>query len=261
MMENNLQPIWEGLSAHRWSEDQLKEFQRYFMKTDLLSQYEHVVKAELAFMCEWIESLADDPSTFSISESGPKRIGAMEAWMDAHLLPRGWFYQNELSAARLFEDSLLPDLAPTIQRVYPGLSRTNAASFDNLPDTPYSFAFKHLGIVVSPQQFVRAQTGINLALVACALERFRMAHGHFPETLEPLAPEFLEKLPHDIINGEPLKYRLTSDGCFILYSVGWNEKDDGGTYPGPDAPNIRGIRDLNKYHPETGDWVWSYPAR
>ena len=39
---------------------------------------------------------------------------------------------------------------------------------------------------------------------------------------------FIDKLPHDIINGDPLKYHRTDDGQFVLYSVGWNETDDGG---------------------------------
>jgi hypothetical protein len=263
MIEDGLQPIWEGLSAHRWSEDQIKNFQRHFSKMDLLARFDEMVKADMAFTCGWIETLSDDPSTFSMMEGGPNPIGAKEAAMDAHLLPRGWFYQNELCAARLFQDGFLPEVAPQIQRVYPGASRTNAELFDRLSDTPYSFVFKHLGGVISPQVFVHTQTDINLALVACALELFRMAHGHFPESLDLLAPEFLDALPHDIINGEPLKYRLTGAERFILYSVGWNEKDDGGAYPGPETPYgpgiNRGMRSLSQYHPETGDWVWQQP--
>jgi hypothetical protein len=38
----------------------------------------------------------------------------------------------------------------------------------------------------------------------------------------------MQKMPHDLITGAPLIYRRTPDGQFILYSVGWNEKDGGG---------------------------------
>jgi len=51
-------------------------------------------------------------------------------------------------------------------------------------------------------------------------------------------------MPHDIINGELFRYRRTDDGQFILYSVGWNEKDDGGT-PG-----------TKLFDEKFGDWVW-----
>jgi len=81
-----------------------------------------------------------------------------------------------------------------------------------------------------------------------------MAHGQFPDSLEALAPQFIEKLPHDIINGEPLKYRRTDDGRFVLYSVGWNEVDDGG---------MLGRRNDSKSRLdfEKGDRIWRYPSR
>jgi hypothetical protein len=81
------------------------------------------------------------------------------------------------------------------------------------------------------------------------LERYRLANGQFPETLEALAPRFISRAPNDVITGQPYKYRRTDDGQFILYSVGWNEKDDGGV-PG------KTLFDLTQ-----GDWVWSYPGK
>jgi len=49
-----------------------------------------------------------------------------------------------------------------------------------------------------------------------------------------------------------LHYRRTDDGQFVLYSVGWNETDDGGEV----AFTSGGSVDVN-----TGDWVWRYPAK
>jgi hypothetical protein len=87
----------------------------------------------------------------------------------------------------------------------------------------------------------RNQTQANEALLACVLERYRLAHHEYPETLAALTPQLADVLPHDIIGGQSLKYRRTADGSFLLYSVGWNEKDDGGM-----AGKTR----------EEGDWVW-----
>jgi hypothetical protein len=85
--------------------------------------------------------------------------------------------------------------------------------------------------------------------MACALERYRLANGQFPETLESLTPRFISHPPHDVITGQPYKYRRADDGQFILYSIGWNEKDDGG------APG-KALFDQTQ-----GDWVWSYPPK
>ena len=66
-------------------------------------------------------------------------------------------------------------------------------------------------------------------------------------------PEIVSRLPHDVINGQPLKYRRTADGQYLLYSVGWNETDDGG---------VLGLsKSGESIDQKMGDWVWRLPAR
>ena len=77
----------------------------------------------------------------------------------------------------------------------------------------------------------------------CGLERYRLAKGSYPTSLDALAPEFIPVLPNDALTGEPYRYRLDSADKFTVYSVGWNLKDDGGT------PS-------SKAFGEDGDWVW-----
>jgi hypothetical protein len=48
-----------------------------------------------------------------------------------------------------------------------------------------------------------------------------------------------------------LHYRLKPNGRFVLYSVGWNETDDGGVVV-IDPKHGTVPRDV-------GDWVWEYP--
>jgi hypothetical protein len=97
-----------------------------------------------------------------------------------------------------------------------------------------------------------AQASTDLARTAIALERDRLAHGEFPEVLDALAPQFIAQVPHDVIGGGPLKYRRTADGQFVLYSIGWNERDDGGVV----VFNKGSTPDVDR---EEGDWVWRYP--
>lgn len=65
----------------------------------------------------------------------------------------------------------------------------------------------------------------TLALVAC--ERYRLGHGRWPESLQSLVPEFLDKVPTDPFDGRPLRYRRLPDGV-VIYSIGPDHKDGGG---------------------------------
>jgi len=59
-------------------------------------------------------------------------------------------------------------------------------------------------LVNAARKFAYAQCSTDLARTAIALERYRLAHGEFPESLDALASQFIQKIPHDIINGQPL---------------------------------------------------------
>jgi hypothetical protein len=97
------------------------------------------------------------------------------------------------------------------------------------------------------QTIARTQTLVNEAEVACALERYRAVHGGFPEILDALVPNLIQKLPVDLIGGQPLHYRTKGSDNFLLYSVGWNETDDGGVFARKENGNV---------DPDKGDWVW-----
>jgi hypothetical protein len=76
---------------------------------------------------------------------------------------------------------------------------------------------------------IMGQTKVRLSIVACALERFYLAHQRYPESLSNLTPRFLPTVPIDPMGRKPWNYRL-SEGKkgFVLYSVGKNGFDDGG---------------------------------
>ena len=76
-------------------------------------------------------------------------------------------------------------------------------------------------------------------LTACALERFRLVHGSFPESLAALVPSVVAALPTDPITGELYRYRRFAGG-YQLYPVGWNERDDRGV---PAPPRSIGKRE------------------
>lgn len=98
----------------------------------------------------------------------------------------------------------------------------------------------------------RANIHVDLAITACALERYRLKNGSFPERLELLVPEFLNEVPKDRIDGNALRYTRRKSGLFSLYSIGANELDESGQLP--DAIEPVGKRGFS------GDWVWTYES-
>jgi hypothetical protein len=161
-------------------------------------------------------------------------------------------YQNEVARCRLFQEVLLKAADPEQHRVHPENCREQFAKSVLGKRNPYNlFAWMLFpAIQKSVERCADGQTSVDLAVVACALERYRLAHGEYPETLEPLAPQLLAKIPLDIMTGAPLMYRRTDPGHFVLYSVGWNGTDDGGAV----VLKKSGGADLEK-----GDWVWQSP--
>ena len=95
------------------------------------------------------------------------------------------------------------------------------------------------------QRTALTQTKVHQAIIACALERYRLAHHAFPENLNSLAPQYLGEIPNDVVGGRPPRYRRDADGAYALYSIGWNEMSAGGT----PAKSIA-----------EGDWVWPEPS-
>jgi hypothetical protein len=118
--------------------------------------------------------------------------------------------------------------------------------------TPYNIVERMLlsGFNKNALRFAFAQGSMNLARTAISLERFRLSTGGYPAALDDLKSQHLPAPPHDVINGLPLHYSRTNGSSFILYSIGWNNIDDGGQVT---------LRKTGSADPSFGDWVWQYP--
>jgi hypothetical protein len=75
--------------------------------------------------------------------------------------------------------------------------------------------------------FRRDRAILRGAIIALALERFRLAENHWPEELKELVPAYLPAVPRDPFDGRAMRYRKLPDGV-IVYSVGPDGKDNGG---------------------------------
>jgi tetratricopeptide (TPR) repeat protein len=249
-----LQPIWEGLAEYKWSDAQLVALETELGKLDFLADYEFAMRGERAFAIASFENQRRTRESISgfVTVQGNSELVTNKLT----LMPSAYFDQNELTFARMHQQWILPLVDTNSRTVSPAaLQRAENSVLAGLKHySPYKvqaqMVFPAIGNAV--KRFAAIQASIDLARVACALERYRLAHGEYPETLDALAPQFIEKLPHDIINGQPLHYRRTDDRQFILYSVGWNETDDGGT--------VVFLKNGSSVNRDKGDWVWQYPV-
>ncbi|MGB7749225.1 MAG: hypothetical protein WBN75_18285 [Verrucomicrobiia bacterium] len=253
-----LQPVWEGLAEHRWSDEQLVALNQELARLDFLADYKLAMRSELVlFQGGMFDYLRRHPEQFpNMSGDGNFVKTPLLARIIWRLIPNGWFYQNQLRCARPMVQLYLPAADTNLGILSPTTTRQADAAVeaDAKHHNPFNMAERLFLPALGPcsRKFAYAQESVDLARVACALERYRLVHGAYPEALNTLAPRFMEKLPHDIINGQPLQYRPEANGQFVLYSVGWNETDDDGEV---------GLRKDGSVDISTGDWVWQYPAR
>jgi hypothetical protein len=252
-----LQPVWEGLVGNKWSADQLAAMQRQFAEVDLLADYDTEMRAGRMMGVRAIES---ERRTHDIDDKDNDEIEPQERLIMFYhrLFPQGWYYQNEVVLAEVCQQTLRTETEVKGHILSPEIAqRTQSAGdliekYNNWPYYYYVEMFSPMLEFEFPRLAFQ-QNAVDLARVACALERYRLKHGGYPETLDALAPELMEAAPTDVINGKPLHYHRTADGKFLLYSVGWNERDDGGVSSINDASGEAVYAD--------GDWVWPTAAQ
>jgi hypothetical protein len=256
MTDIALQPIYEGLARREWSDAQLAELNAELAKLDFLADYEFSMRGEMILGISKTEywRRSRNFQALDLFDSGSGNISALQ--LGLRFAPASFFYRNELNIAQMHERWTLPLVDLGNRLISPTKINQSLATADQAlqQGRPFNMLartiFPSISAVVI--KYARMQSYVDLARVAIALERYRLAHGEYPESLDVLAPQFIANIPHDIINGQPLHYRRTADGQFVLYSVGWNETDDGGVVALTDAGNV----DNRK-----GDWVWRYPQR
>jgi hypothetical protein len=241
--------VEDGLRLHAWREPQLVAIERQLKDTDLLWPVMEAFREERAATIRTFETtpprqlvklFAYRPSPTSWRELVENSIfkGMLVC------MPRGWFYQNMAAGARL-EQEWLPCVDATNRLVLAGkaseIMRRDSSEFERRSPFTFLVAIALPNYLKVMQTMARNQVLVDEARLACALERYRLANRQYPEALDALMPHFIEKPPHDLIGGKAFKYRRGDGEGYRLYSIGWNEQDDGG---------------LVGQSREEGDWVW-----
>jgi len=249
--------VGEGFKLNVWGEPQIAILQKQLKETELAPYVVAALEAEQASSSHTLEitpasKIAELFSMVDVASGKNKRSFWKKIndpmYLFFKLCPRGWIYQNMVTTASYTRSEDGVDLEhETISPQF-----IEKANRDLEKSVNHATPFNVWARIAIPnftkawQTTAHNQTMVNEAQIVCALERYHLAHGEYPETLDTLTPQFIETIPHDIIGGQPLHYRRTDDGKFLLYSVGWNETDDGGL----------DLSQKNKFDFTQGDWVW-----
>jgi hypothetical protein len=240
----------------------LRDIQEHLQRFDFLADAEHALRAERTLfgsgIIEWVRRSTNKMKLLQefegMNNNDPGSVLPFGALLVA--APGGWLYLEQRNQSRAFDEFLLPLIDVTNHVVRPdSVQKADAAIAQLAHGSQMQRFLRHelfCGLLLPSisrvtQKAAYAQTAVDTAALACAIERYRLTKGRLPDSLDKLEPDFINKIPQDIINGQTLRYRVLSGQEYVLYSVGWNLKDDGGS-----VHRTKG----GDPEPREGDWGW-----
>ncbi len=106
------------------------------------------------------------------------------------------------------------------------------------------------GFSRSVELWIRGIADSRALRAGLACERYRLATGAWPETLDDLVPRYLEAAPIDPFDGKPIRYAHIEEGI-KLWSIGMDMTDNGG--------DIRRLPGQGSGRPADYGWVLLNP--
>lgn len=217
--------VVEGLNLRRWNEAQLAWLNQYLGQRQYLTEFAAVLRGERNFAVHQTELLRQGKVHNLGGESDLTPAGERAL----KLLPRGLYYRNLVELVRWYQDEILPAVSVAARRMdRERWQALNGAAQEE--GNPYGLVVRQLlpAIHSGAVKVARWQAMGDALMVACALERHRLAQGRLPPQLEALTPQYLAALPADCLTGKPLSWRKESEDAYRVYAWGWNGKDEGG---------------------------------
>lgn len=102
---------------------------------------------------------------------------------------------------------------------------------------------------------LQIETQRRMLVAAIAIERWKLRHGKYPESLGQIVPELLSTVLSDLMDNQPLRFKRTLDGAALVYSVGDDGRDDGGD------PQPNDVKTAYRKIWDGKDAIWPQPAQ
>ena len=201
--------IADGYQSHIWNERRLAEFQKLLEEDRPLAEFREAEEKERNMM-------------IYLADAKPRIPIGITKW--PWWLFHGWVQQNKVTFWRHL-DNVLASFTTDPERVFSerlGPLDAELGAYGRY-HSPYDWlssiaAYNSGGIL----RGVGTQAErLRLYFVSFAVERYRLAHGRYPEKLDDLVPEFLSARPIGIIDGQLIRYIKVPQGGCELHSCGW----------------------------------------
>ena len=197
-----MQPIKEGLAAHQWSDPQLRRMEEGLRHFDFCADAQRTLRAERGFFApgniQYVSHHRALCGEILEMQNGSQHAGFNLIGLLMDAAPNGWFYLEEVNQSRMSQEWLLPVIDVPGHRISPaasvaGCERIGAAIAH--PLIVLFFQHKLFAAMLIPscsnlaEKTAYTQAAADTAAIACALERYRLANGHYPESLDSLVPQ------------------------------------------------------------------------
>jgi hypothetical protein len=242
--------VEKGIVADAWSDAELEAISDEVSKNDPLGALELSINSERAKYNDSYEAIAVWGSSSTKGEFDSRNDLTFAMFIMLDVLPRGYWRQNQVTYNKLADLQLEPSSAPGVAGRGDDNVSKEKERLSSGPILQYRSFLARMAFHGASSRFFRWHAQIGALRLSCALARYRHRHGDFPETIDTLVPEWIDAIPHDVMDGQPLRYRRSADGACEIWSVGDNRIDEGGKTD-PKQKNFS----------KQPDWVWSIPAK
>jgi len=254
--------VWELCDAHSGTAEDFQKLQEALSRFDYRKSFMYAEEGELAGSVNAGEYFKRTRGAGILNLADHSKY--VPGPLIFRLLPDGWFDANTATIAQWHFDYCIKPLRDVGFTELLAKQEEMEALITEYKSQPYRHLDEFLALIAVPAfrgvtyRVVYTQCLVNEAIAACALERYRIEHGAYPDTLEAANIVGEKSIPLDVISGKPMGYRKTADGRYALWCVGFDGKDDGGKR-GYDEKHPEGPK---FYQPTyVGDWVWDFASK
>ncbi len=246
---------WQALQTKSWPDDQLARLQEQWESVNFLTNLPEIVAFQRACHIAAQNQNTNETAHPSImlrdflhdSWSDPLNLWHTFQYQLRHRAYLRWGQYEDGKEALLFYRNREIEMRKAVlagtwlqMRQLPGVAKeiTFKSKYSSRAQTIENV--RRLTLIIQKRGIsflacaAEAEAERRILITALALERYLGKHGCHANSLAALVPEFLTAMPLDFMDGQPLRYRLYSDGSnrhFLLYSVGLNCIEDGGKFP------------------------------